>query len=363
MNKKKIAINMSHYWTIWWYGVVFDNVINRLLCDDHYEFYLLSTIKKSLPQNISQRPNIHWVISNPRNVFFYRLFTQAQLLKKYDVDVFFTCDQIVPLKKVCKYVSTIHDLFFWKTYYGLKVFKLLWRSDHLWIYQLLRLDKFFAKNSDIIFTPSNDSRQDIIKEFNINNSKIKTINWWINHLKDVDLSKDISSLWDFWSYILFPLCTDIHDHFLVKLWEKILDSNLVDNIVYRNCSSNEWKMLKYDGRNTHMIVINKRISDSEKTYLIKNAKMCLYVSEYEWFWLVPLECIFYKKPLIYRIVWSLPEIVWDVWIWIKWFDIDEWMDQIECIITKKKIIDVQAWYKKIISYNRDNTVSEMRKYL
>jgi hypothetical protein len=76
----------------------------------------LSTEKKELPNNLKNKKNIHWIISDVKFYFLYRLWTQASLLKKYKIDIFYTPDQIVPLRKVCKYISTIHDLYLWKNF-------------------------------------------------------------------------------------------------------------------------------------------------------------------------------------------------------------------------------------------------------
>ena len=133
---KKIGIDMSHYWKMSGYWVVATNIINELLKSNNYEFYLLSYEKKELPDNLKNKTNVHLITSNIRFYFLYRLWTQASLLKKYNIDIFYTPDQMVPLRKVCKYISTIHDLWFYKKYSWFNVFKLLKRKDCLFWYQL-----------------------------------------------------------------------------------------------------------------------------------------------------------------------------------------------------------------------------------
>jgi hypothetical protein len=289
---KKVGINMSHYWVMGWYWVVATNIINGLLKSNAYEFYLLSTENKELPGDLKNKKNIHWLISDVKFYFLYRLWTQASLLKKYKIDIFYTPDQIVPLKKVCKYISTIHDLYARINFKWLKALK--FKNNRAKLYHFLHLDKIFAKKSDYIITPSKASFLDIEKEFRIKKSKIIINHWGMNHIiADLNpIKKD---------YILFPLCSDCDNHFIFRLWKEILKRHYTKNIIYRRPQNDIWNLPIIEDKNIK-IMMNK-ISDKEKESLISEAKLAIYISEMEWFWFPPLECQILWCPVIYHKIW------------------------------------------------------------
>ena len=345
---KKIGINMSHYWVMGWFWVVATNIINELLKSDEYEFYLLSTEKKELPGDLRNKKNIHRIISDVKFYFVYRLWTQASLLKKHKIDIFYTPDQIVPLRKVCKYISTIHDLYLWKNFRWINAFKL--NGSRGKIYYFMPLDKYYAKNSDYIITPSIDSKNDIIKYLKVKSEKIILWHWWMNHMESVNVENKKD-------YILFPLCSDFDNHFIFRLWDEIIKRNYTESVIYWKPHNNVEPMP--NPQNDRIKMLMDKISDKEKEILISEAKLAVYVSEMEWFWFPPLECQILWCPVIYHKIWSLEEIVWDSGIWINGLNINDYLKQIEKIVNDDVMYNKvrNLWYKNAKSYYWDGVVN------
>lgn len=329
---KRIGINMSHYNVMWWYWVVATNIVNELLKLDDYEFYLFNNKDFSLPDEYSSKKNIHKVVTKANNYIFYRLFTQWKLIKKYKIQTFYTPDQIVPLKKHCKYISTVHDLYDYSKYSWFRAFYYFYSMWFKWwlrvfLYHFLPLDKIFAKKSDYIVTPSTNSKNEIMKFFGVKSDKIIVSYWWIDHMKEYDLINDNKE------YVLFPLSDCYCSNYLAfRIWKVIIRNNLVKNVYYWKPWWIKYEKFKQFENEKWFIISRKRLTEEEKFNLIMNAKCCIYISLFEWFWFVPLEVLKIWTPLIYRKVCSLGEVIGDVWLWITSDNVDDYLRSLSEII-------------------------------
>ncbi len=348
---KKIWIDMSHYNKTSWYGVVTKNIIDELLQYEDFDFFLFSNEEISLPEHIKRR-NIHIIISKWINYMYYRMRYQAKILKENKIDVFYTCDQIVPLRKVCIYISTIHDIFLWLSFLWFKSFAMPKTRSYKkrFPYYLLGMDKRFAKRSDYIISPSEYTRQDVVKNLWIKKEKIIVAHRGIDHIKKCEqVVKQ--------EYILFPLCTIFHDNFIFNLWERILALNMSAKIIYWK----PWSLfceMTYENTNPKIEILQKWISDEEKEKLISSAKLAIYISPFEWFWFVPLECLRLWTPLIYNNVWSLGEVIGDSAIGIDSLDIERYIQWINKINNNLEGF-IQKWLAKSDRYVRKETVGKI----
>lgn len=114
----------------------------------------ITTVKSILPQKLFSP-----IWSN---------FLLPYYLKKNDIDILFSVNQILPLIKIkgCKYISVVHDVIYKADPYFLP-----------FIYR--RYLQFFAyfsiKISDLIITDSEYSKNDILKHYKVDENKIKVI--------------------------------------------------------------------------------------------------------------------------------------------------------------------------------------------
>ena len=345
--KKKIAIDISYYWKLSWYWIVTNNLLKNILEKDKKNyFYLISNENKNLSE-IKHLKNWEFICTNTSFVL-HKFFKLTKYLKKYWIDLYFSFDQDIPLKKVCKYAIVCHDI--WAYIYWKKdtLINLLKKKISLlvWIYYLLGIDKKSAKKSDLIFCPSQNTKNDLIKYYWIDKNKIIVSYWWLDHLKT-------NSTWKINDYILFPF-SNLYDDFQYELANKLIEEKIINKIVFLKpaCLNND-NILK-----NGIKIIRNRISESELANYYSNAKLSIYLTSYDGFWFPPLESIFYWTPVLCNNAPCIPEIL--DWLWI----IGE-LNENNFIATIKKYLNDKKSYESLLVkqknrikiFNRNNTAT------
>ena len=343
----KIAIDISHYNKMSWFGVVTRNLVNAVMNLDKDNIYYLITntpINKEYLENLNKYTNCKLIVKKS-NFFYYKFFGITKILKENKIDLFVSLDQQLPLIKVCKYFCISHDIQTkitpkWKL---LKQF-ISWKIKFTdFLYPILPLEEYSYKLADKIFTPSINTKNDLEKNLWVKSDKIIATPRWIDHLKDY-------KSWKKENYILFPFPNN-PDWFYELLTNKIIENELVDKIIILKP---RWKI--NNTLNKKIKVINSKISDSELVELYKNAKISIYISDYDWFWFPPLESIYYWTPVIYNSHSCMEEIVWEWGIRISNLDINKFLWAIKKFNNsnyyKEQII---KWDKRIQKYKRENT--------
>jgi glycosyltransferase involved in cell wall biosynthesis len=123
--------------------------------DFHKEFYSnVPTVSSIIPQKIFSP--------------IWNNLILPYFLKKKQIDLFFSVNQIIPLVKVknCKYISVVHDVI----YKADKNFLPFIYRKYLQIFAY-----FSVRSSDLIITVSQYSKQDILKNYKIDENKIKVV--------------------------------------------------------------------------------------------------------------------------------------------------------------------------------------------
>lgn len=85
------------------------------------------------------------------------------------------------------------------------------------------------------------------------------------------------------------------------------------------------------------VIFTGYVSEAEKKYLYKNAKLFIYPSFYEGFGIPPLEAMAYGCPVITSSTSSLPEVVSNAGIMVNPYNIDELALTIKKVINDKKL--------------------------
>lgn len=302
---KKIAIDISYYWKMSGFWVVTNNLLKRILENDKENyFYLVSNEKKHLSELKDLK---NWEFINTKTKFIiHKFFKLPFYLKKYRIDTYFSFDQELPLRKVCKYVCIFHDIWaiaLWKRNILKQLFT-KWTDKLDRIYHLTWFEKRAARKADSIFCPSNRTKQDLIKYFKINNDKITVINRWVDHIRKDVLCKKKKD------YILFPF-SNLYDDFQYHLANEIIDKKIVNKIIFLRPSyliNKEIKLSK------NIDIINYRIPQDELEKFYWEAQLSIYLSDYDWFGFVPLESALMWTPVICNKISCIPEIMWNLWI-------------------------------------------------
>ena len=344
---KNIAIDLTHYGKLSWFGRVANNIIDRLIQDTNYNVFLFIKQWDSSIVYPKEQKNVHIIISNKKNYFLYRLFYQATLIRKYNINVYYSIDQIMPLfkNKGCRYINTIHDIEHWKYCHWFKAIKEILISKKVsllsFLLYFLSMERFFAKKADITITPSQYTKDQMVKYMGIKEQKIKAVH------RGMDDKKMEIINYQHEDYILFPLCIHFFNpEFIIELAQKILQQHITKKIIIRKLGTPNGLYNK-TSPNKNIIIDNRRLSDEEKERLFGEAFCSIYISSWDGFWIVPLENMVLWTPVIYNSIASLPEISGDWWIAIKKLEIDSF------IITLKRLENDKSYYKNCVERWRE----------
>jgi len=344
---KKIAIDISYYWKMCWYWIVTNNLLKKILEKDEWNyFYLISNEEKNLSE-LNDLKNWEFVCTNT-SFIMHKFLILPKYLKRYWIDIYFSFDQDIPIKKVCKYIIISHDIW-WIVLWKQKLFSMMkkWLNLKNTIYHLLWLEKRAAKKSDLIFCPSENTKNDLIREFWVDSGKIHVTYWWLDHLKWSRISGKEN-------YILFPF-SNLYNDFQYWLANEILEKKFADKIIFLRPAfiNNDMKLHKW------ITIVNNRISEDDLIKYYSKAKLSIYLSDYDGFWFPPLESVFYWTPVLCNDNSCLPEILNNLWI-IHSLTINTFIEYLSTQDLNNLLLQQEMLIKK---YNREITSIEILKHL
>jgi len=184
-----------------------------------------------------------------------------------------------------------------------------------------------AKRSELIFTVSNFSKQEIIKYLNIDNDKIKVVYNGISELPEGQLKRN-----EFGKYVLVVGSIDQRKniHRLLKAFNTIKDKSLKlliagDVSAIFNNKNNETL------KNNEQITFLGRVDDITLRALYSNALIFVYPSLYEGFGIPPLEAMYYNCPTIVSDIDSLKEVCGEASLFVDPYSSDDIAQKIELL--------------------------------
>ena len=351
---KKIALDISYYWKMSGYWVVTNNLLKKMLekDNDNY-FYLISNERKDLKE-LNHLNNREFVCTDS-SFIFHKFLRLPRYLKKYNIDTYFSFDQELPLIKVCKYVCIFHDIWalvLWKKNIIKQLFT-RWTNKLDRIYHLLWFEKRAARKADYVFCPSKNTKKDLIKMFWIKENKIEVIYRWIDHFwvhEKIDKNqKD--------NYILIPF-SNLYDDFQYELANKIIENKIVDKVIFLRPAyiDNEVQLEK------NIEIIKSRIPQDKLENYYKKSLLSIYLSDYDWFWFVPLESVCFWTPVLCNKTSCIPEIMWNLWI-IENLWIQDYINKIMELLWNKSLYNnlLQQQTNNNSKYKRDNIIPNILK--
>ncbi len=256
----------------------------------------ISTIKSILPQKLFAP-----IWSN---------FILPLYLKNNKIDLLFSVNQILPLIKVnnCKYVSIVHDV--------------IYKADPNFLPFIYRKYlQFFAhfsiKISDKIITDSEYSKTDILKHYNVPESKIRVILPATNKdFKPMNLSnyekEQIKSTFNLLNHVILYVG-------MIENRKNILGILKIADLINKQRSDVEFILVGKKGYGSEKLLkeVNKsanvkhltNIDDSTLKKLYNIADVFLFPSFYEGFGYPPLEAMQSGLPVVASDNTSLKEII------------------------------------------------------
>lgn len=229
------------------------------------------------------------------------------LLKKYKIDIVHCPYQFIPKTKSAKLITTLHDV---QELYFPEFFTPETRAYRAVNYY------DFMKRADVVIVSYNHVKEDLIKFFNINESKIHTLligiqYLWVNNFKEINYT--VSEKKD--DFLLYPANSWKHKNHLGILEAlRILKSqNKIIKIKLTGDFNNDYgfflinKIKEFDLEN--QIEIKGIVSQNELYNLYKNSTGIVIPTLYEAGSYPLYEAIFLEKPVICSNVTSLPESI------------------------------------------------------
>jgi len=272
----------------------------------------------------------------------YILLNSPWQIHEDKIDLFWGTENILPFGLTCKKVLTVHD-FVWYFY-----------PKTMTLYNFL-VNKLFAKRSilmaDHLIAISESTSNDLVKLFNVPNSKVSVIHNGIDPIFFVNNSSNVASNLPRYfaisrKYILAVGTLEPRKNieFLAKSFKEYLirtnaDCELV--IVGGSGWSNSslLKTIKKLGLTEKEIRFLGYVSDDDLQKLYLGAEAFVFPSIYEGFGFPPLEAMASGCPVIASNSSSIPEVCGDAALYIDPYNIESLVDAFQKLLQDKKLKD------------------------
>ncbi len=285
-------------------------VICWMLEHPEHEYYLFTN--KPLKLDISFPDN--WkIICEPCFVnkgFLWETFKLPHLIKKVGLDVFWGTDFSLP--------PTINGIKYFVTIYDLAAFKVKGVTAYKNLIRLRIVERNACKRATKVIAISEATANDINEVFGIDKEKIIVSycgglpgKYEKNDWKEKEVNPSLRFTEDFFLFIstIEPRKNIVT---IIKAYEKYVDVTKSDAKLVL-AGKIGWlcdDILKTaeESQYSDRIIMPGFISDTDKAYLLSNAKAFLYPSLYEGFGIPILEAFEYDLPVITARVSSMPEV-------------------------------------------------------
>ncbi|WP_461207116.1 glycosyltransferase family 4 protein [Clostridium sp. DL1XJH146] len=304
------------------------------------------------------------VIDKIKYHFWNQIVLPYKLYRKKANVYHATKESAMPLIKVCKYITTIHDIipYIYKKEYFKNNFRwLLFYRVPLWI---------AIRTSDIIITDSEFSKKDIIKHLKVDENKIKVVYLTIEqHFREIDTEKK--------KFLYSKFGLSENQHYILgigaKEFRKNSDTLIKAFQLYKIENEDDIKLIivgedwksksSSTGDEYKEIVFTGYVSDEELVMLYNYAEVFVYPSIYEGFGLPPLEAMACGTPVITSKTTSIPEIVGNAAILVDPTNYFEIKEAISCVLHNKNLSSrlIKQGKIRVEKFKVENMINNINK--
>ncbi|MBU1292043.1 glycosyltransferase family 4 protein [Patescibacteria group bacterium] len=254
------------------------------------------------------------LLNSKSNALFIHCFL-PQAAKKDKVDVLFCPGYIAPIFYSGKIALIIHDIIY-------QVHPEWYNWPSVWDRILLkRVSKISVKKAQVIFTPSEFTRQEVIKHYQVSSDKVIATLWSTendfkqindqNKLEEIKKKYQIKDKFIFYIGLIF---TRRHLPEVIKAFKNI--SNKIPDYQFLIVGANHANISEEEF--DHKKIIHQEyLPGKDLVELYNAADLTIYLSDYEGFGLPVLESMACGTPVITSNKTSIPEVAGQTAIYIQ----------------------------------------------
>jgi len=270
--------------------------------------------KKEIPElNLSNKFEKKLINSNSNALFIH--YYLPSVAKRDKVDILLCPSYVSPIFYKRKTALILHDIIY-------QVHPEMYNWPSFWDKILLKeFSKISAKKAKIIFTPSEFSKQEVIKHYKVNPNKVFNIAWGIdNDFRKIEDNQELIKIKDKYKikdkfiFYIGSIFNRRHLPETIKAFKKI--ANKLNNYQFLIVGAN-YANIPEQEFNHEKIVRQEYLPGKDLIKLYNAADLTIYLSDYEGFGLPPLESIACGTPVITSKKASIPEVIGDAGIYIE----------------------------------------------
>jgi len=270
--------------------------------------------KKEIPElNLSNKFEKKLINSNSNALFIHYYLPKEA--KKDKIDLLFCPSYVSPIFYKGKTALILHDIIY-------QAHPEMYNWPSFWDRILLKkFSKISAKKAEIIITPSEFSKNEVIKHYKVNSDKVFNIAWGVDNdfriikdNKELIKIKEKYKIKDKFIFYIGSIFNRRHLPEIIKAFKKI--ANRLPNYQFLIFGANYANIPKQEF-NHEKIIYQEYLSGKDLIKLYNAADLTIYLSDYEGFGLPPLESIVCGTPVITSRKASIPEVVSEAGIYIE----------------------------------------------
>lgn len=323
--------------------------LNRIDKKNNYIIYLPQNPTIDLPK---ESTNWHYKIVRPRKMWTLLGLSLEFFLRRSKPDVFLSPTHYLPIFAPIRSFISILDVSY------LKFPELFQKSD---LNQLTKWTKYSVKKAKGIFTISQASKDDIIREYRVKGDRVIVTYPGIKTVSNMGELKGKYGVKG--DYILFVGTLQPRKNIarLIEAFSKLNKPDLDLIIVGKK----GWKFEEILAAPKKFGVESKvkfldSVTDEDLPAFYKNATCFVLPSLYEGFGLPVLEAMRYGCPVITSNISSLPEAGGDAALYVNPLDVNDIKEKLELMINDKELRmkSVKKGYEQVKKFSWEKTARE-----
>jgi glycosyltransferase involved in cell wall biosynthesis len=339
------------------------------LQDKENQYYLFYNSSKDVSNNIPkwEQENVHYICLKWPNKFLNLLvwlrFVKLDNLINKKLDYWFSPNlNFTNLSKRVKHIQTIHDLSF-------EIMPECFSKKRQWWHKFLNPKKQ-CKKANIILTPSENTKHDVVNIWQISDSKIQVLypglsSSFRSQISDCRFDK-IKEKYDLpEKYILYLGTLEPRKNIegFIQAYKQLKGGKC--GLIIAGSKGWKYEDIMKMIEKTNGVRYIGYIEEEEKQELYKNSSLFVYPSLYEGFGLPVLEAMACGVPVITSNRSSLPEVVRNSAYLLNPYNVDEITRGVREVLQNEKIRGqiIQKQKKQVEKFSWDKTAEEFIKLI